>query len=59
MHFRGSNLKNLLGKHAPRTPQGLTLFGPSFTWSLAMYLHVTDEILSVTPASKLNNNPVA
>ena len=25
---------------------------PSFTWPLAMYLHVTDEILTVTPASK-------
>ena len=31
--------------------------GPSFTWPLAMYLHVMGEILSVTPASKLNDNP--
>ena len=37
---------------------GTQALGPSFTWPLAMYFHVTGEILSVTPASKLNDNPV-
>ena len=58
MHFRGSNFKTFLGEHALRSSQGFRPFGPSFTWYLAMYLHVTGEILSVTPASKLNDNPV-
>ena len=57
MHFRGSNFKNFLGEHAPRTPKGLRPFKPSFTWPLVMYLHVTGEILSVTPSSKRNDNP--
>ena len=57
MHFQGSNLKTFLVEHAPRPPSGLRPFGPSFTWPLAIYLHVTGEILSATPASKLNDNP--
>ena len=56
MHFRGSNLKTFLVEHAPRHLVSGT-FGFSFTWPLAMYLHVTGEILSATPASKLNDNP--
>ena len=51
MDFRGSNFKNFLEEHAPRPPWGS---GPSgLKW-----LQVRGEILSVTPASELNDNPV-
>ena len=58
MHFQGCKFKNFLGEHASRSPLGLMPFGPSFTWPLAMYLHVLGEIMTVTPASKLNDSPV-